>query len=154
MNNLREALKLCDMTQKEFAHRIDISESWVSRIVNGEKPLETWMIRPLIEYGLDSNWIMGYKSYDKDDEEKLKVSLVPPEIIEAIAKVREYGTKKYHDKDSWKNVEADRYFDALLRHILACWDDRHAVDEESGLPHMFHVACNVAFIIALEYGDE
>ena len=29
-------------------------------------------------------------------------------------------------------------------------DDPHGVDEESGYPHLWHVACNVAFLCDLE----
>jgi hypothetical protein len=36
--------------------------------------------------------------------------------------------------------------DALLRHTLAYMDDPRGVDAESGLPHLSHIACNVAFL--------
>lgn len=82
----------------------------------------------------------------KRDEGKLQLSLVPTQIIRDIAEVRMYGNKKYGDPDNWKNVEMERYIDALYRHFLAFIDDPYSVDEESGIPHRKHMACNMAFI--------
>jgi hypothetical protein len=90
----------------------------------------------------------------KADAGKPKLSLVPPEIIRDIARVREYGNNKYPEggKDNWKNVEPDRYRDALFRHLLAYLEDPNGVDEESGLPHLWHLSCNAAFLCELEKG--
>ena len=41
----------------------------------------------------------------------------------------------------------------MLRHVLACWNDPYSVDPESGLLHLEHIACNVAFMLALRDGD-
>ncbi len=88
----------------------------------------------------------------KADAGKPKLSLVPPEIIRDIARVREYGNNKYPEggKDNWKNVEPDRYRDALFRHLLAYLEDPTGVDEESGLPHLWHLSCNAAFLCELD----
>ena len=87
----------------------------------------------------------------KADAGKAKISLVPTNIWYAIAKVREYGNNKYPDggKDNWKQVEPDRYIDATFRHLLALKDEPYSVDQESGLPHLWHLACNVAFLCDL-----
>ena len=86
----------------------------------------------------------------KDDRNKLRISLVPTQIIRAIAAVRMYGTEKYKDPDNWLMIEPERYRDALLRHLLAYLDNPTAVDSKSGLPHLYHAACNIAFLIDLE----
>ena len=86
----------------------------------------------------------------KADEGKLQLTLVPPEIIEDIAEVMMYGNKKYHDPESWKQVEIERYRDALFRHFLAYLRDPHSIDLESGIPHYKHMACNLAFICYME----
>jgi len=85
----------------------------------------------------------------KADAGKPRLSLVPMRILWAIAEVREYGTNKYKDPDNWKRVEPERYKEALLRHILRYIDDPDGVDDESGLPHLWHAATNIAFLIAL-----
>ena len=95
--------------------------------------------------------IMAFEEQEaKADAGKLRITLVPTEIIRAIAKVRMYGTEKYHDPENWKRVSAERYRDALMRHILAYLDDPSSVDDESGLKHIWHAACNIAFLIQME----
>lgn len=86
----------------------------------------------------------------KADNGKPRPTLVPTELIRAVAQVREFGDSKYGDTDNWRTVEAERYRDAAFRHWLAYLDDPHALDEESGLPHLWHVACNVGFLIELD----
>lgn len=88
----------------------------------------------------------------KADNGKPKLTLVPRQIIFDIARVREYGNNKYPDggKDNWKNVEINRYRDALFRHFMAYLDDPEGTDEESGIPHYMHMACNMAFICEME----
>ncbi len=86
----------------------------------------------------------------KADYGKAKLSLVPRRIIWNIAAVREFGTEKYKDPDNWRRVEPERYRDAAYRHFLAYLDDPKSVDEESGLPHLWHLACNIAFLCEME----
>lgn len=88
----------------------------------------------------------------KADAGKIRPTLVPTSLIRAVATIREYGCYKYHDPENWRKVEPRRYRDALYRHLLAYLDDPHGVDEESGLPHLWHLACNAAFLI--EMGDK
>ena len=86
----------------------------------------------------------------KHDEGKLQLTLVPRQIIKDIAEVRMYGNDKYGDPDNWKQVEPERYRDAAFRHFLAYLDDPYGVDKESGLSHLAHLACNIAFLCDLE----
>lgn len=86
----------------------------------------------------------------KADGGKLRLTLVPRQIIFDVAKVREYGCQKYKDPENWKRVEIERYRDAAFRHFMAYLDDPQGLDEESGLPHLSHLACNIAFLCELE----
>lgn len=86
----------------------------------------------------------------KADAGKPRLTLVPRQIIFDIAKVREYGCAKYKDPDNWKRVSAERYRDAAYRHFMAYLDDPASMDEESGLPHLWHLACNIAFLCEME----
>lgn len=88
----------------------------------------------------------------KADNGKPRVTLVPLEIIRNIARVREFGLQKYKEKESWKSVEVERYRDAMFRHLLLYIEDPYGLDDESGLPHLWHLACNVAFLCELEKG--
>lgn len=86
----------------------------------------------------------------KADAGKIRPTLVPVEVIEDIAVVREYGNAKYGDPDNWKTVEVERYRDALYRHLLEYIKDPKSKDAESGIEHYKHMATNIAFICALE----
>ena len=88
----------------------------------------------------------------KADAGKLRLTLVPTEIIRNIAVIREYGNRKYGSAENWRTVEVERYRDAAYRHLLAYIDDPASVDDESGLPHLWHLACNVAFLCEMERG--
>ena len=91
----------------------------------------------------------------KADAGKIRPTLVPVSVIRAIAAIREYGVKKYLDPDgnekieNWRGVEPQRYRDAAYRHWLAYLNGEKD-DNESGLPHLWHLACNIAFLIELE----
>lgn len=88
----------------------------------------------------------------KYDKGKLQITLMPTEIIRAITEVRMFGAKKYKPAN-WINVSKRRYKDALLRHILEYIDNEDAVDSESGLPALWHAACNIAFLIDMHRKD-
>ena len=93
---------------------------------------------------------LGGNQQAKADQGKPNPSLVPVALIEGVMAVREYGNQKYHDPDNWKQVEPERYHQAMLRHILAAWNDPYKIDPESGLPHIAHVACNIAFLLEMQ----
>lgn len=86
----------------------------------------------------------------KADAGKLQPTLVPTELIKDVAEVRMFGIQKYKERDNWKKVEIQRYKDAAYRHWLAYLEDPDSVDEESGIPHYKHLACNIAFICYME----
>ena len=86
----------------------------------------------------------------KADKDKPQCRLVPPEIVRDIARVREYGVAKYGSAEKWRMVDVERYQDAMYRHLLAYIENPIGTDEESGLPHLWHLACNVAFLCELQ----
>lgn len=90
----------------------------------------------------------------KQDAGKPRLSLVPMSVLWAVAYVREYGVKKYKDPENWRKVEPQRYKDALLRHITAYIEDENSIDDESGLLHLWHAACNIVFLIALRFKED
>lgn len=88
----------------------------------------------------------------KSDAGKARLTLTPTGIIYAIARIREYGIRKYGEDgaERWREVERERYRDAAYRHFLAYVKEPSGLDEESGLPHLWHLACNIAFLIEME----
>ena len=85
----------------------------------------------------------------KADQGKPHPSYVPVALIEGVMAVREYGNQKYHDPDNWRRVEPERFWDATLRHVLKAWHNPYSIDKESGLPNLWHIATNVAFLIEM-----
>lgn len=83
----------------------------------------------------------------KDDDGKLRWSLMPYDQLETILKVLEFGTDKY-GIDNWKKVYAakPRYLNAAMRHLVARMKG-HINDEESGLPHLAHCVCCLLFLL-------
>ena len=89
------------------------------------------------------------KTVYKHDQGKPRLDLVPPGIIEAVGVIRTYGMHKYKTTCGWQNVEPERYTAALMRHLCKFLRNPHSKDKESGLPHLWHMACNVAFLIEM-----
>ena len=88
----------------------------------------------------------------KADAGKPRLALVPPAIIEAVGRVRTYGVHKYGEQESWRKVGPERYRNAFMRHLCGYLRNPAARDPESGLKHLEHMACNVAFLLELEEG--
>lgn len=116
--------------------------------------MQVWnpSVHELLERDWVSDLVMDSENAEigKQKTGKPVLTLVPVDILWAIEKIREYGLQKYSDPDNWKVVDAQDYWEAVLRHTVKAWGDFHALDEESGMPHIWHIACNLAFIIALE----
>ena len=83
----------------------------------------------------------------KYDTDKLRWDLLPIECIEDCVKILTFGAGKY-GPDNWKTLDnfEDRYYAALMRHLTS-WRKGERVDDESGLPSMAHVLCNVVFLL-------
>ena len=89
----------------------------------------------------------------KYDAGKLRYSLIPPEATKALAQVLTFGAEKYAP-NSWQTVPngKERYLDAAIRHLEA-YRSGELIDDESSLPHLAHLLCNIAFLTHLEATD-
>lgn len=103
---------------------------------------ENWTDIPL--EGIEEEPQQGLK-YDQDKirMDLLEIGLAEP--LEAVAEVLTYGAKKYAD-NSWQGVEPKRYIAAMHRHLNKYYRGE-GCDEESGLSHMAHAACNALFLL-------
>ena len=90
----------------------------------------------------------------KFDSEKPRWDLLPFESLTAIVLVLTYGAKKYAP-ENWRKVNdwRDRYFAALLRHLVA-WKQGEKIDPESNLPHLAHAGCCLLFLLALDKNED
>ena len=95
---------------------------------------------------------IGTDKVAKADKGKIQPTLVSPDLVKAVAEVRMFGTEKYHDPDNWKEVEPQRYLDALYRHLLA-YIGGEEYDLESGLSHLAHMGCNISFLLDRDYRE-
>lgn len=85
----------------------------------------------------------------KLDDEKVRMDLLPPELLFGVAKVLEFGANKYAERNWEKGMDWGRIFGALMRHMWAWWKGEK-VDPETGYSHLWHAATNIAFLIAYE----
>ena len=85
----------------------------------------------------------------KDDTGKTPLALLPYWLLEGVGQVLDYGQHKYDPWNWRKGMSWSRCFSAALRHCFKWWwgEDR---DPESGLPHLWHAACCLAFLIQYE----
>jgi hypothetical protein len=85
----------------------------------------------------------------KFDDSKVRLELIPPELLIGIGKVLTFGAQKY-SAGNWSSgdgFEWSRLYGAMLRHMTA-WASGEETDPESGLSHLYHAGCMLAFLIA------
>lgn len=104
----------------------------------------------IVGINADKNESFGVDYSIKADKGKYKPTLCHQIMIEAVARVREFGASRYGGYDTWKRVEEQRYKDALYRHWLAYLENPDGVDSESGLLSLWHVACNLDFLLEMQ----
>lgn len=75
----------------------------------------------------------------KDDDDKPRYDLLPPNALSELVAVYTMGAKKYAPRNWEKGLRWGRVFAALMRHAWAWWSGESR-DHESGLNHMAHVA--------------
>lgn len=86
----------------------------------------------------------------KLDNGKLRYDLVPVIAEKRFVEVLTFGAGKY-SPGNWRHVEKwrERYFAAARRH-LAEWQAGEKFDPETGINHLAHAMCCVAFMLELD----
>lgn len=85
----------------------------------------------------------------KFDEDKVRMELLPPELLVGTAQILTFGAEKYSDRNWEEGMDWSRVFGALMRHMWAWWGGEH-LDPETGASHLKHAACCIAFLMAYE----
>lgn len=84
---------------------------------------------------------------------KIPLELVPPSAVYGIAEVLQYGMTRSVNPYPARNWERGMNWmvcvACILRHLFA-WVSGEDKDKDSGLSHMKHVLCNVAFLVEYE----
>ena len=89
--------------------------------------------------------------FKKNDQGKPRFSIVCDLMDELglINNVMEFGAAKY-GRDNWKQAPtSSRYVDAGIRHLLQARGTTPS-DDESGMPHLAHAACNILFAMYID----
>ena len=83
----------------------------------------------------------------KDDQNKIRMDLLPPDALNEIAKVLTYGANKY-GKDNWANgFDYHRIYGALQRHLNAFWNGED-IDKDSNLSHLACAGANILILLS------
>jgi hypothetical protein len=83
----------------------------------------------------------------KFDQGKPRMELLPPELMVEVAKVLTFGAEKYEARNWEKGMDWGRIYGSLQRHLNA-WASGEDTDPETGLSHLAHAGCNIAFLLA------
>jgi hypothetical protein len=138
--NRRRILRNPPAAQKTFW------KEWVEKRTNGQEYNVTWPSFFSFEESTFTSFFNDKETGVKFDEEKERWSLLPIDIVEDIVKVLDFGAKKY-GVDNWKKMEdKERYYSAMMRHIVA-WRKGEDLDSETGFHHLTHAMTNIVFLM-------
>ena len=85
----------------------------------------------------------------KNDQDKIRLDLIPPECLFSLGKVLTYGAKKYEPNNWRKGIDFSRVYAALLRHLFDWWGGKWR-DDESGFGHLEQAFCELMFLLYYE----
>jgi Domain of unknown function (DUF5664) len=85
----------------------------------------------------------------KHDAQKIRLDLIPPEVIFSLGKVLTKGAEKYIDRNWEKGFRYGRVYAALQRHLNSWWSGE-TTDPETGYSHLWHALANLTFLIVFE----
>lgn len=95
----------------------------------------------------------------KDDGDKVRMELIPPELMVAAGSILTFGAKKYDDRNWEKGMAWSRVFGALMRHMWAWWGGKGStstnfifgdLDEETKFSHLWHAVFCIAVLVTYE----
>jgi len=81
----------------------------------------------------------------KYDQDKVPLDLLDPLALDGLARVLQFGAKKYASHNWRGGINYSRLIAALMRHTFAMLRGEYT-DPESGLPHIDHVGCCWMFL--------
>ena len=126
------------------AHR-DVSVGHVAEVLQVDRAL----VEQLLSRIASPNWREPITDGQKFDSDKLRYELLPPELLEEVARVLTFGAHKYSARNWELGMAWSRPFAALMRHMWAWWRGEEK-DPETGYSHLSHAACCIAFLVSYE----
>lgn len=131
-------------TIRSYCHRIPYGDFIEFNNLTIDQKLE---IAKNWEISLDKESVVLAEVGTKFDSSKLPLQLLPTDVLEQVAAVLLFGSKKYGVNNWRKGIKYSRLYGAALRHLWAWWRGIDN-DEETGLPHLAHAICCITFIMA------
>lgn len=135
---------------KDVALNCDVSEHYAQRIIDRiGTPIEVRKAAAEAAQGEGR----------KDDGGKVRLELVPPELVFSVGAVLTFGAMKYDDRNWERGMSWGRVFGALMRHLWAWWGGKGPTtksflftdtDAETEMSHLWHAGCCIAFLITYE----
>lgn len=95
----------------------------------------------------------------KFDNGKIRLELIPSEVIFALGSVLTFGAKKYDDRNWELGMKWSRVFGAAMRHLWWWYGGKGPttknflfgdLDDETGMSHLWHALCCIAFLVTYE----
>lgn len=84
---------------------------------------------------------------------KCPLEQIPPQFMEGIAEVLKHGMKKYARLNWMRGMSWETVAGGMARHLSA-FRRGEEMDPESGLPHLFHLACGTMFLAWYAHGPQ
>ena len=91
----------------------------------------------------------GYKT--RMDSGKPSLGMIPPSFTIGVAEVLTHGAQKYSTGNWMRGMSFSDIADAIESH-LSKWKLGQELDDDSGLPHLHHAACGLAFLSWYQHG--
>lgn len=88
----------------------------------------------------------------RKNEGKTPLELISPILLEGVGEVLAAGAKKYEEHNWRRGMKWSIVLGSMLRHISKWISPIHSdFDEETGLNHLNHAACNIMFLMEYEH---
>lgn len=136
------------LTEEEYIKTYATAHKWYDTIIcRGTNPYNPNASTVMSKECFYSNYAYAHQEATgvKHDNGKPPMELLDSDALEGLARVLEFGAKKYAAHNWRGGIHYGRLIGALLRHTFAIIKGEDT-DPESGLPHIDHVGCCWMFL--------
>lgn len=117
--------------------------------IDDEKEIMNAILKDLYECNenVSGTWklVSSNELGDRNNQGKLRWSLLDMKTLEGLVKVLMMGAEKYSDYNWQKGLPINEVYESLMRHLVSFMNGEDN-DSESGLSHLDHALCNIYFM--------